>query len=204
MQTNLRENLRRAAPGISSNAASGLPLDLDIWTWAFTKGGSRDQQQCGFRLAPGPGHGHLRRAAPGISSNAASGLPLDLDMGIYEGPRDQQQCGFRLAPGPGHGHLRNAAPGISRNPPLAPGPGHGHLRRAAPGVKSNAPPLAGDTKLAAELEKARTTAREALQSCSDSGTDITGADDMVEASRRAGGISVKLANLISRSSAIGL
>jgi len=47
--------------------------------------------------------------------------------------------------------------------------------------------LAGDTKLAAELEKAWTTAREALQSCSDPGTDSTGAatDDMVEASRRA-------------------
>jgi hypothetical protein len=47
--------------------------------------------------------------------------------------------------------------------------------------------LAGDTKLAAELEKAWTTAREALQSCSDSGTASTGAatDDMVEASRRA-------------------
>jgi hypothetical protein len=45
----------------------------------------------GFRLAPGPGHGHLRSAVSGLNGNAVfgssnkavSGLRLDLDMGIY-------------------------------------------------------------------------------------------------------------------------
>jgi hypothetical protein len=70
------------APGVSGGnwyaGASLFPTCAWTWTWAFTTGGSRPMEKGGFRLAPGPGHGHLLRRLPTYGGSGSTAAVLRL------------------------------------------------------------------------------------------------------------------------------
>jgi hypothetical protein len=96
-----------AAPEISSNAASeinnnGAASEISSNAPSEISSSNHLREAGGFRLALGPGHGHVLNAVSEISRKAVSDM-----WHVREG-------GFRLALGPGHGHFLNAVSEISR------------------------------------------------------------------------------------------